>query len=277
MAYEHDPYESVVMTGKDLDFFKGWFFDYSNSFRFDDEKARKNIVLKQKHTCNVCRNIAFLAKASGLNGGKVILAEAIALFHDIGRFKQFAVYGTFNDAISVNHGLLGSTILSEQGVLKSLSEEEQETILYSVKLHNTLTLPDLSEGDKLLFLKLIRDSDKLDIWSIFIEYRETPQGERASAAGLGLQDTPGYSANVLSSVFKKQLVTFSNLKTLDDFTLMQLSWIYDLNFKASLGLVLERSYIERLLAKLPQTEEIRKISPLLMDYAHQRLRENNPV
>ena len=45
-------------------------------------------------------------------GGTV--AEAIALFHDVGRFPQYARYKTFRDSISTNHAALGASVLFEQ-------------------------------------------------------------------------------------------------------------------------------------------------------------------
>lgn len=259
------------MKRDDLIFFKKWFSDFCRSFYSPDIKDQKNIYLKEHHSFNVCKNIVEIAKGLSLSNNQTILAETIALFHDIGRFPQYARYKTFRDSISVNHGLLGAQTLQGEKILQHLPENEKELIIQAVKFHNAFSIPKKQKHDTLLFLKLIRDADKLDIWRVFIEYYECPEEDRASAISPGLPDMPGYSEDVLSYLDKKQIVPHSKIKTLNDFKLLQLSWIYDLNFKPSLNLLLERDYIDRITAKLPQTEEIRKASLFLKEFAHKEM------
>jgi hypothetical protein len=261
------------VTKKELAGLKTWFKEYVASFHFRDEKDLRNITLKEEHTYNVCRNILLISKGSFLNRDGLILAESIGLFHDIGRFKQYEQYRTFRDSISVNHATLGVKVLSDNRILKSLPEKEQDMILSSIKFHNVLSAPDLPDGDTLLFLKLIRDADKLDIWRVFIEYFESAEEDRASAAGLGLPDGPGYSEGVLSYIFEKQVAPLSMLRTLNDFKLTQLSWVYDLNFAETFRLLLDRKYIDKIIGSLPQTEGIVKASFLLRDHVERRVRE----
>jgi hypothetical protein len=195
------------------------------------------------------------------------------LFHDIGRFPQYADFKTFRDALSVNHAALGARILAEKQVLANLSQKEQALVLHAVKFHNAYTLPDIGDSETLLFLKLIRDADKLDIWRVFVEYYESPAEERASAAGLGLPHGTGYSADLLSSIFEKQVISLSSLRTLDDFKLLQLSWIYDLNFTVSLKLLVARDYVGSIVKTLPPGNEIRRVSSFLHQYIQHRLQE----
>lgn len=261
------------MKQDDLIFFKKWFSDYCKSFYSSDIEDQKNIHLKEQHTFNVCRNIIEIAKGLSLGNDQIMLAEAVALFHDIGRFPQYAKYKTFKDSISVNHGLLGAQTLIEEKILEKLPDVEQELIVQSVKFHNAFSIPKIEKKDIVFFIKLIRDADKLDIWRVFIEYYEGPEENRASAVGLGLPDMPEYSEDVLSYLFKKHIVSISKIKTLNDFKLLQLSWIYDMNFKPSVRFLLERDYIDRITARLPQTEEIRKASFFLKEFVCQRLKE----
>ena len=259
------------MKQDDLKFFKKWFFDYCRSFYLDDVGDQKNIYLKEKHTFKVCENIIEIARGLFLADDQIILAEALALFHDIGRFPQYAKYKTFRDSISVNHGLLGAQTLIEEKILQNLPGNEQELIVKTVKFHNAFSIPKKEKEDIVFFIKLIRDADKLDIWRVFLEYYEGPDESRASAAGLGLPDMPEYSEDVLSSLYKKQIVSLSVIKTLNDFKLLQLSWIFDLNFRPSFKLLSERDYINRITACLPQTEEILQTSIVLKEYVRQRL------
>lgn len=261
------------MTQEDLVFFKDWFSGYCRAFYLSNPEDQRNISLKELHTHHVCNNILQIARELSLDDNQLVLAEAIGLFHDVGRFPQYAQYKTFLDSISLNHGLLGSRVLLDEKVLGNLTGHEQEVIVQAVKFHNAFSVPDLQEADTVFFIRLLRDADKLDIWRVFIEYYEAPEEDRPSAVALGLPDTSGYSRETLSCLYENRMASLSRLKTLDDFKLMQLSWIYDLNFSPTFRLLLEREYIGRIIAKLPQTEEILKVSSLLEEYARQRAKE----
>ncbi|MEW6107950.1 MAG: HD domain-containing protein [Nitrospirota bacterium] len=259
------------MKRADLNNLKNWFDDYTRSFYSSDEEDQKNIYLKVEHTCKVCSNIIQIVKEHSSGQDEIMIAETIALFHDLGRFPQYAKYKTFKDSISVNHGRLGAGILEKERVLQNLPVNEQDLIINSVRFHNSFGIPSLQDDKAVFFLKLIRDADKLDIWRVFSEYFDSSENDRASAAGLGLPDMPEYSEEVLSCLFNKRMATLASLRTLNDFKLMQLSWIFDLNFCTSFRLLLERSYIERLSATLPMTDEIMKATMLLKGYSQERL------
>lgn len=259
------------MTEEDLSFFQSWFFGYCRSFYTGNEEDRKNLLLKEDHTRHVCENMRCIARDLSLGRNEGMLAETIALFHDIGRFPQYAEYKTFRDSSSVNHATLGTGVLSREGVLNTLPESEQRIILQAIKFHNAFAVPDIADNDTLLFLKLIRDADKLDIWRVFVEYLALPEKDRASAAGLGLPHIPGYSENVLSSVLNRRVASLASLKTLNDFILMQLSWVYDLNFRISFVLLRERNYLNTLISTLPPTEAIGTLTLFLEEYLRERI------
>lgn len=244
------------MTEEDLRGFKAWFQSFTDSFRFDDEKDRGNIALKVKHTLMVCSDISEIARGEGIGPADALLAEAVALFHDVGRFPQYERYRTFMDAHSVNHGELGAKLLREKGLLEGLDDEERRAILTAVKYHNAFALPSGCGRRELLFLRLVRDADKLDIWRVFSEYYEGLH--RPSAAGLGLPDEEGYSDEMLSHVLGGGPAPMGRMRTLNDFRLVQLSWVNDLNFRTTSRLLLERDYIRRIAAHLPQTDDIRR-------------------
>ena len=258
------------MTPGDLDSLKIWFSDYCKSFYSSNDEDQQNISLKELHTYNVCRNIVMIAEDESLSNNKILLAEAVGLFHDVGRFSQYAKYKTFMDSRSVNHGLLGSEILASEKVLRDIPESEQELIMQAVKFHNAFSIPDIENAEIILFLKMIRDADKLDIWRLFFEYYGKPAKDRPSAVGLGFPDVPEYSKEVLSHIFKKRLIPLSMLKTLNDFKLTKLSWIYDLNFRTSLRVVVENDYINRISGTLPQTDEVRQVVTFLHEYLQKR-------
>ncbi len=92
----------------ELNGLKRWFTGYCGSFYSLNGEDQQNISIKEEHTRNVCGNIVQIAQGLSLDGTGIALAEAIALYHDIGRFPQYQKFKTFKDSISVNHAALGA-------------------------------------------------------------------------------------------------------------------------------------------------------------------------
>jgi hypothetical protein len=264
------------MNVGDLQRFREWFESYTQSFLVGNEEDRRNISLKIEHTYNVCSLIVPIAREETADHSLVLLAETVALFHDIGRFPQYAQYKTFRDSVSVNHGKLGAETLTEEKVLAGLPGEEQEIILTAVRFHNAFSIPILVNPAALFCLKLIRDADKLDIWRIFLEFYENGKDGLASAAGLGLPDTPEYSDDIVAAICEKRTASLSSVKSLTDFILLQLSWIYDLNFKPSVRILMEKEIIDRFVRFLPRSEDVMRVSRILGDYAREQLEKSRP-
>jgi HD superfamily phosphohydrolase YqeK len=258
------------MTGNDLDKLKKWFLAYCRSFYMENADDQKNIHLKEEHSYRVCGNMRAIATGLKLQEDEQLLAETVALFHDVGRFPQYAKYRTFRDDISVNHGLVGVQVLEEERVLEGLSSGEKETVMKAIRFHNAFSVPR-GTWDELLFIRLVRDADKLDIWRVFLEYHESPAEERASAAGLGLPGIQVCSREVIETVKAGKIVSLTSIRTLDDFKVLQLSWVFDLNFRPSFELLMRNGYIERMLSYLPPTDDIREIASLVINHAEKKL------
>jgi len=223
----------------------------------------------------VYNNIVEIAEGLSLSDNQRRLAQAIALFHDIGRFPQYAQYKTFRDANSISHGRLGAETLAQENVLRSLPDQEQQLIRQAVRFHGVFAIPTVLNRDAVFFLKLIRDADKVDIYRVFIEYYESPEDQRASATAFGVPDTPEYSEQMLSSLLQKKVASYAEIKTENDFRLMKLSWVYDMNFNASVRLLQERNYLNRIIDKLPRTDEIQSAIICLRQYISERLRNDS--
>src|SRR5574337_68350 len=185
---------------------KDWFFAYCRSFYSSDPADQKNILTKEEHTRRVMENITDIGRHIGMGAEKLRLAEAVALFHDVGRFPQYQRYKTFRDSASTNHAALGASVLTEKDALRGLHRRERELILHAVTLHNVFSVPEKLDEESLLLVKLIRDADKLDIWRVFVDFYASPDEDRASAVALGLPDGAEYSKEVIASVFRRRMV-----------------------------------------------------------------------
>jgi hypothetical protein len=259
------------MERDDLNALKTWFSEYCDTFATSRDEDQKNYDVKRKHTDDVCSNMLLIAQDLELDDPRTMIAEAVALFHDIGRFPQYQQYKTFQDSISVNHAALGAKVLIETAALGILPKEEQDLITRAVTLHNVLAVPKELDRDLLRLVKMIRDADKLDIWRVFLEYCAQPKSDQATAVGLGLPDTPEYSPEILTNLHQRKLVLLSSLKTLTDFKLLQLAWIFDLNFPASLRIVAQRQYIDRFALTLPKTGDIADAVDAVREYLNEKL------
>ncbi|MBI5483524.1 MAG: HD domain-containing protein [Deltaproteobacteria bacterium] len=235
-----------------------WFENFVKPYLETDEEGRRNILLKIVHTRKVCEAMALLCAGEGLSPEETRIASAVALLHDVGRFPQYRRWRTFRDSDSDNHARLAIDVIREEKLLSCLEQQEQLLIEEAVRFHNLLELPSQAQSLTRLYIKLIRDADKIDIWRVFSELLALPDTERASAATLGLADLPEVvSDGCINALANGSVVQLDSVRTLNDFKLLQISWVYDLNFASSRRLLLERGHIPALASYLPERDDIR--------------------
>ena len=228
-----------------------WFNRFTATFKGGSSSEQRNYDLKIDHTRLVQTNIERLAEHLQLAPEDRALASAIAICHDIGRFPQYRDYGTFNDATSANHASLAIATLKHEGILDRIDGEQSSILLQAVALHNVFALPENLDPVIRRFAMLIRDADKLDIWRVLLDYCTSASDERASAVIWELPDTGYCSEKALAEVAAGRMLQRSLLSTADDFKLLHLSWVFDLNFDESFRILAERGYIEALAGLMP--------------------------
>ncbi len=218
-----------------LDFLYRWFADYVRSFYSDDPQIQAMVLQKEEHSLIVAKLSRELAADLGLDAAEARLAEAVGLCHDAGRFKQATVYRTFRDGDSVDHGLLGVEELLAAGVAADMAPGDWDALALAVRWHNAAALPDQSDPRLTLHGRIIRDTDKLDI------YRVLPPGPPAA----------GCSQRLVNDFLAGRLLYYENIRTADDRKLVMLSWLNDVNFPWTVREIVRRGYTDRLLAALP--------------------------
>lgn len=244
------------ITEADLNRLKNWFTQYVHSFYSSDPFIQQAVLLKENHSLRVCHEILLIGKQLALNANQMMLAEAIALLHDIGRFEQITRHRTFVDAKSENHAQLGVKVLRREGPLAILAEETQALILSAICHHNRMSIPEDETPACIFFTKMIRDADKLDIFNLFTEYYNAPPENRSSAVELDLPDIPVISDEVVAAVREGKMVPLRQLQSLNDFKLLQLAWIYDINFQPTFQMIQERDYLGKIWNTLPPSKKI---------------------
>ncbi|NLD38608.1 MAG: HD domain-containing protein [Desulfatiglans sp.] len=232
-----------------------WFEKYVKGFISGHSESDINVELKKNHTIRVREAIIDIAKSIALDEEDMSVAEACAILHDIGRFEQYRRYRTFSDSISENHAALGVRIIREQDVLRDFPAECREVIIRSVGCHNMPAIPSGFSPESIEFLKLIRDADKIDILYVVTEYYMTSASGSNRVIELHLPDTETISDEVFKPLTSGQIAQVDNLRSLNDFKLYQMGWVYDLNYRRSLEIIRERKYLEMLREALPEVSD----------------------
>ena len=76
------------------------FFNIVSKYDISDS----NIVRKIIHSYDVAKICYSIASNLNLDENERNFCYLIGLFHDLGRFKQWEIYKTYNDKDSVDHG-----------------------------------------------------------------------------------------------------------------------------------------------------------------------------
>jgi putative nucleotidyltransferase with HDIG domain len=248
---------------------KGNFLHYVNSLPDESDEVRDHFAIKKSHTFRVIANSKIIAVQSGFSKEETELASVIALFHDIGRFEQFLKYRTFDDTISENHAQVAVKVLQQQHLTDDFDGATREIIIRSIENHNVPCLHAIQDDNILLFSRLLRDADKLDIWNITLEqniaytlrYIEEPRHYHVPQI-------------ILNSIRDKQIVLLQNASSMNDFRLLRLSWIFDMNFRATFSLIEKRKFIDKILGKIPDFHEKAELADIFHEYCQNRIRRN---
>jgi len=249
-----------------LNKYHNWFDNYINQFLDQYPDLKENIIIKADHCRKVSQEILSIAKSLNLSETEILLAETIGLFHDVGRFRQYVKYQTFSDSKSQNHSKLGIEVLQENDVLNDLSAEMQEIIYKSIINHSRAKIIPDQNKQVLFYSQLIRDADKLDIWRLITEYYMLKDEKKNKTLELELPDSVGISNEVFEAIINKKVVLKESMKTLNDFKLLQIGWLFDLNYNYSIKRLYEKKYLERIFKSLPDNGQVHQIKGIVDGY-----------
>lgn len=244
--------------------FKEKFTNYADRFLVDDDTEDQMIIVKRDHCFAVAELALELMKSVSGATEDLLAAEIAGLLHDVGRFKQYRQYRTFSDAKSENHAALSVKVVEELALLDFLPKQERELILNAILWHNLPNLPPTQDSRQLILAQAVRDADKIDIYSVVLDYYERP--ELHETVALDLPDNPEVSPDVIATLTARELVKMTSLRTVNDFKLCQLAWVYDLNLLRSRQIFVERNYMERMFKLIPDFPGFSTICQQLNDH-----------
>ena len=227
----------------DINFIDKMFKEYVNTFNMEDE----NIYLKYEHTFEVVKFSEEIARKLNLNEEEINLAKAIAYFHDIGRFEQVTLTNTFQDSV-MDHADYGIDLLFNRGLIEKFNIDKKyyQVIYKAVKNHNKLEILDEIEKEEDVFVKLIRDADKVDIYRVRVKYMDN------------IFEGVPQDIN-LNDFFNHKLINLKNKKTKSDSLLCVMAFVYDFNFKETKEVLKETNYYQEFINSIKVEEEIKDI------------------
>ena len=236
-----------------------WMSRYMKSFYSDDTEVQQGILIKEKHTGYVTSNCIELAKFLKLSTHDTELAEIIGLFHDVGRFRQYSIYKTFNDADSEDHAALALKVIDELEFFKELDAKDFDVVKFAIQNHNKKTITATDDARKNLFAKLIRDADKLDIYRVLEPFLAQENVDKMpnfikSTGKLTADISPDFVENFVTG----EQADYRKIRTNGDRKIVRLMWLYDINFSWTMQKIVERGYIEKIVSNLPMTERVDK-------------------
>ena len=234
-----------VCTGlcqKDREWIEGYivaFYAYSSGYSAGYPADALHHRLKQEHTLHVLGVAAAIVTTEPVFTRQSLRRAALlsALFHDVGRFEQFRRYHTFADALSVNHGTLGLSVLLKEGFLASEPRSLRAMVHCGVGVHNAFSVPASIHPDKRLVLQAVRDADKIDILRVMGD-QLGPGKEPDKAVVMHLADEPEcVTPRILDSIRQGRIPSYSDMRFINDFRIVICSWVMDMHFPTTRALL----------------------------------------
>lgn len=212
------------------------------------DKSIKEITLKYNHSYEVMNLMGELAFRLGLDKEKIELSRLIGLLHDIGRFEQFTQFNSFNDS-NIDHAKLGVKYLFEDNHIRDFIEDDKydSIIKNAIEYHNDYMIPMDLENDELLFTKMIRDMDKVDIYhQVAINYNYVFNAAEVTE-------------KVLTDFKNEKSINRKDKKSKSDAIIQILAFIYDINFDESFDILVETDNFDLFLSIIEVDENSEKL------------------
>ncbi len=237
-----------------------WFDAYVDRFRQPSGSLEPMLELKYVHCGRVAGVAEGIAADLGWPADEVRLARTVGLLHDVGRFSQFRQFGTYHDPVSVDHGQRGCEVLAAERALEPCPEDLARLIRSTVRLHNARVLPPALGPAAGRFVRLVRDADKIDALRIFDEAIETGSLQDNPEICWNMPRHGPLSQRLLEDLGQGRIGSYAEVKSVDDFQLVLLSWAFDLQFPPARRRARAAGYFDRMLGRLPDGPLVRRIA-----------------
>ena len=242
------------------------FLNYTEKFDLKNE----NIELKQLHSLRVMKISKEIATRLGLSQNDIDLATLIGLLHDIARFEQYKQFQTFRDLESFDHGDYAIKIL-EKEIRKYVETTEYDNIIkVAIKNHNKIAIEEGLTEQEMLFAKIIRDADKIDIFYEALCFFWKNEEEKVNISKIS--DRVYDQFNDKKLIKREKNVKLENV----DSIISVIVFIFDINFKVSFEILKEKDYINQIINRFKfkdeeTKEKIEKIRKIANEYINMKV------
>ncbi len=254
------------MKNEDFIMIREWYDSYTAAYLKMSPGIRESVEIKLDHTEQVVREMGMLTTELEMPEQDGVIGRTIALLHDIGRHEQVVRYGTMNDRKSTDHAELGLKEITRHMVLDHLEESVSDLIVTAIRNHNKLKIADDLDERTVLFCKLIRDADKLDIWRVILEMDQSGDECKIEKAFIGLGKKKSMAWEIVRAVKSGEMADMKFLESQNDFRLLSIGWVFDLNFEVSKREVLARKYVDTLAKYLPEDSNVEEAISVAKKY-----------
>lgn len=238
--------------------FDDYYHSISAQWQANGEESEP-LRLKWEHSLKVASNAEFILQDGAIEQEFTRAAQLAALYHDVARFAQYVQYQTFRDAESADHGAWGCKILKQEEFLADESADTAAIVRAAVSMHNRLSIPMALPYAYRAVTNVVRDADKIDILRVLADYMG-PGAEGGNVVVANLPSEPDlWTQSIYDSIMEGCSGSYTDMRYLNDFRLLVCSWVYSINYSASLALIAEQGHIHTILSGLPAGEAMDKI------------------
>ena len=138
---------------------------------------------------------------------------------------------------------------------------------FAIKNHNKKTIEPIDDERKILFAKILRDADKLDIYRVLLPYLKQENADKMPNFITGR--SPDISPDFVEKFVRAEQTDYNLIRTNGDRKIVRLMWIYDVNFKWTMEKIVERGYIDKIVENLPINEKVAEGVRRLRGYVEQ--------
>lgn len=234
------------------------FAEYVSNYNMEDY----HIKYKYNHSIRVEKICVALAELLNFNREDTYIIKTIGLLHDIGRFEQLKLTGSYNDN-EFDHAAYGAMILFKEGLIEKFEVDPKyyDIIEFAILNHNRFEIEETSDERKLMFARLIRDADKIDIFDAYTYLH-----------AYNITNIEDEVTNEVAIQFKKrETINRKIRKTKADLLLSVISFVFDINYQESFKIIYEQRYLDELYNQMEDGSKFREYFEFAKDYVKERI------
>ena len=234
-----------------------------DKYVFNYDMDDPDINYKYHHCYRVMDAMELLTTKLGMSPKDIELAKVIGLLHDIGRFEQDKLYNSFKDN-QMDHGDYGVQVLKETKLLDNfnINKSDYEVIYKAVDNHNQFEINKGLTEREILFAKLIRDADKLDILYVL---------GNPDIKGILKQDENEISKKIASDFFSNNKCNIKDINSKNDGLVLTFGYIYDINFKETYQIIKQNKYFDKIYQRINRKDIFEKYLEHTNKYIDERI------